>query len=227
MNLVFLGAPGSGKGTQAKRVNERYGLAHISTGDILRAEIKAGSDLGLAAKKVMDSGGLVSDDIILGMMGQRLRQPDCQAGWILDGFPRTLAQAEGLESVLEGVARDLGLGVLIQVDAEAVVERLSNRRTCKDCGTIFSRADLVGEGEKLPVEGECPKCGGTWTLRDDDRPDTVRNRLAVFAEETRPVIDFFRGRDRLVEIDGSQSPDTVSDAIFSILRDHFGEQPST
>ena len=224
MNLVFLGAPGSGKGTQAKRVKERYNLAHISTGDILRAEIKAGSDLGLAARKVMESGGLVGDDIILGMMDQRLRQSDCQRGWILDGFPRTLAQAEGLETTLDGMGRELGLGVLIQVDEEAVVQRLSNRRTCKDCGTIFSRADLAAEGDELPTEGECPDCGGTWVLRDDDRPDTVRNRLAVYAEETEPVIDFFRGRDRLVEIDGSQPPEMVSDAILSILRDHFGEQ---
>ena len=151
--------------------------------------MKAGTELGLKAKKVMESGGLVSDDIILGMMDQRLRQPDCERGWILDGFPRTLAQAEGLEKILEGLDRDLGLGVLIQVDEEAVVQRLSNRRTCKDCGTIFGRADLVGEGDELPIEGHCPRCGGTYVLRDDDRPDTVRNRLAVYAAETEPVID--------------------------------------
>jgi adenylate kinase len=224
LNLVFLGAPGSGKGTQAKMVKDRYSLAHISTGDILRAEMKAGTELGLEAKKVMEAGGLVSDDIILGMMDQRLRQPDCERGYILDGFPRTLAQAEGLEKTLEGMDRDLGLGVLIQVDEEAVVQRLSSRRTCKDCGTIFGRADLVGDDGELPVEGKCPKCGGTYVLRDDDRPETVRNRLSVYAAETEPVVDFFRGRDRLVEIDGSQAPDMVSDAIFSILRDHFGEQ---
>jgi adenylate kinase len=224
VNLVFLGAPGSGKGTQAKRVKDHYDLPHISTGDILRAEMKAGSELGLEAKKVMETGGLVSDEIILGMMDQRLRQPDCEKGWILDGFPRTLAQAEGLEETLEAMDRDLGLGVLIQVNDEAVVARLSSRRTCKDCGTIFGRADLVHGDEELPVEGQCPKCGGTYILRDDDRPDTVRNRLSVYAAETEPVIDFFRGRDRLVEIDGSQPPEMVSDAIFSILRDHFGEQ---
>ena len=223
MNLVFLGAPGSGKGTQAARIKERYDLAHISTGDILRAEIAAGSDLGKAASKIMETGGLVSDEIILGMMDQRLRQDDCAKGWILDGFPRTLAQAEGLEGLLTGMEADLDLGVLIQVDAGEVVRRLSARRTCKDCGAILSPAEL---GEDIPEEGTCPKCEGRYFLRDDDRPETIRRRLDVFEKETAPVIGFFRDRDKLVEIDGSQSPDMVTDAIFSILRDQFGEKQS-
>jgi len=223
LNLVFLGAPGSGKGTQAARIKERYELAHISTGDILRAEIAAGSELGMTAKKIMESGALVSDEIILGMMDQRLRKEDCAKGWILDGFPRTVAQAEGLEALLEGMDAELSLGVLIQVNGEEVVARLSSRRTCKDCGAILSPAEL---GEDIPEEGDCPKCGGRYFLRDDDRPDTIRRRLEVFERETAPVIGFFQDRDKLVEIDGSQSPDTVSDAIFSILRDHFGEKQS-
>lgn len=221
MNLVFLGAPGSGKGTQAARIKDRYELAHISTGDILRAELAAGSELGKVASKIMESGALVSDEIILGMMDQRLRQDDCAKGWILDGFPRTLAQAEGLEGLLEGMDAELNMGVLIQVDGEEVVKRLSSRRTCRDCGAILSPAEL---GEDIPEEGECPKCAGRYFLRDDDRPETIRRRLDVFERETAPVIDFFRDRDILVEIDGSQSPDTVTDAILSILRDHFGEK---
>jgi len=221
LNLVFLGAPGSGKGTQAAKIKDRYELAHISTGDILRAEIAAGSELGQAASKIMETGALVSDEIILGMMDTRLRQDDCARGWILDGFPRTLAQAEGLEALMDGMKGDLDLGVLIQVDAEEVVKRLSSRRTCKDCSAILSPAEL---GEDIPEEGDCPHCEGRYFLRDDDRPETIRRRLEVFEKETEPVIGFFRDRDKLVEIDGSQSPDTVTDAIFSILRDQFGEK---
>jgi len=202
---------------------ERYDVAHVSTGDILRAELAAGSELGRTAKKIMESGALVSDEIILGMVNQRLRKEDCTRGWILDGFPRTLAQAEGLESMLTEMGSELSLGLLIQVNDDEVVRRLSSRRTCRDCGAILGPAQLGGE---IAEEGDCPQCDGRYYLRDDDRPETIRRRLEVFRIETSPVIGFFRDRDKLVEIDGSQSPDTVTDAIFSILRDQFGEMRS-
>lgn len=221
MNLVFLGAPGSGKGTQAQLVRDQLELAHISTGDILRSELATGSELGLAARKVMEAGKLLSDEIILQMMRQRLMKEDCQGGWILDGFPRTLAQAEGLDGILKETELALDLGILIQVRPEEVVQRLSERRTCRDCGKIFSGGDLVSEGEVVPEEGSCPACEGKFYLRDDDRPETVRQRLQVFEAETAPVIDYYRDRDKVVEIDGSQSAELVSDAILSILRDRF------
>jgi adenylate kinase len=225
VRLIILGAPGSGKGTQAKRIKERYKLAHISTGDILREEVKAGSELGLAAKKIMDAGELVDDELVLKMVGRRLAQPDCEGGWILDGFPRTRAQAEGLEDLLEGSGSELDLGLLIQVREDEVLRRLTSRRVNRDTGKIYSAEELSQLADakgRIPAEGSAPD-GGVFFQRDDDKEETIRERLAVYEEQTRPVIDFYQDRDKCVEIDGSQPVDAVSDAVFSILRDHFGD----
>lgn len=224
MNLIFLGAPGSGKGTQAARVKDRYGLPHISTGDILRAEVAQKTDLGREAQAVMESGRLVSDEIVLAMVKRRLDQEDCAAGWILDGFPRTRPQAEGLQGILAELDNDVDLGVLIQVEPEEVVRRLSSRRTCRDCGKIFRGEELAPDGAAVPAEGVCPACGGTYYQRDDDREETIRERLRVYEEQTRPVVDFYSDEDKVVEIDGSQPVDAVSDAVLSILRDRFGDR---
>jgi adenylate kinase len=224
VNLIFLGAPGSGKGTQAARVKDRYGLPHISTGDILRAEVTQQTELGREARAVMESGRLVSDEIVLAMVKRRLAQRDCASGWILDGFPRTRAQAEGLRGILTELDSDVDLGVLIQVEPEEVVRRLSSRRTCRDCGKIFSGAELAPDGGAVPAAGVCPACGGSYYQRDDDREETIRERLRVYEEQTRPVVDFYSVEDKVVEIDGAQPVDAVSDAVLSILRDRFGDR---
>lgn len=226
MNLIILGAPGSGKGTQAVRIKERYGLAHISTGDILRAEVAAESELGLAAKAIMDAGKLVSDDIVLAMVGKRLDQPDCRAGWILDGFPRTRAQAEGLESLLAEQDKEIDLGLLIQVKPDEVVRRLSGRRVNRETGKIYASeelAHLANENGEIPAEGPAPEGDGTFYQRDDDKEATIRDRLAVYEAQTRPVIDFYQDLDKVVEVDGAQPMEVVSDALSSILRDRFGD----
>ena len=224
MNLIILGAPGSGKGTQAAQIMERYGLPHISTGDILRAEVAEGSELGNEAKTVMEAGHLVSDEIVLKMVGRRLGQADCAEGWILDGFPRTRNQAEGLQKILEQMKSEVSLGLLIQVKPDEVVRRLSVRRSCNDCGKIFAGVELMGADGVIPTNGECPVCGGAYFQRDDDREVTIRERLAVYEEQTRPVIEFYSDLDKVIEVDGSQSPDTVTDALLSILKDRFGDR---
>lgn len=228
MRLIILGAPGSGKGTQAVRIKERYGLAHISTGDILRAEVAAGSELGRRAKAIMESGQLVSDEIVLAMVGKRLQQPDCERGWILDGFPRTRLQAEGLSRLLDAADGEVDLGLLIQVEPEEVVRRLSGRRVNRESGRIYSREELEhlanGAGE-IPATGAAPD-GGQFFQRDDDRAQTIRDRLAVYDEQTRPVIDYYENHDKVVRIDGAQPMERVTDAIYSILRDRFGSNES-
>jgi adenylate kinase len=224
MNLIILGAPGSGKGTQAVRIKERFDLPHISTGDILRAEVAAATELGRKAKAIMESGQLVSDEIVLGMVKNRLAEADCQRGWILDGFPRTRPQAEGLQGLLEAMDKELDLGLLIQVKAEEVVRRLSSRRVCRETGKIYSGAELADEQGNIPETGPCPDCEGAFYQRDDDKEDTIRERLQVYEEQTRPVLDYYRDLDKVVEIDGSQPMDVVSDAILSILRDHFEDR---
>ncbi len=227
MNLIILGAPGSGKGTQAAKIKERYELPHISTGDILRAEVSEGTELGREAKQVMDKGQLVSDEIVLKMVGRRLAQSDCTEGWILDGFPRTRPQAEGLEALLGETDNEVSLGMLIQVKPEEVVRRLSGRRSCKDCGKIFAGEELADDKGDIPAEGTCPVCGGTYFQRDDDREGTIRERLAVYEAQTRPVVEFYNDLDKVIEIDGSQPIDSVTDALFSILRDRFGDRVSS
>ncbi len=198
MNIVLLGGPGAGKGTQAAKLVEEFKTPHISTGDMLRAAVAAGTELGKKAKSFMDAGELVPDDVIIGLVIDRLQEPDTDAGFILDGFPRTSAQAVALDAELGKLERPLDAALLIDVDPEVIVKRLCSRRMCRECGFIGSEADAA-----------CPKCGGEMYQRDDDNEATVRNRLDVYQKSTSPLIDYYRGSELLVSIDGDRDPDVV------------------
>lgn len=198
MNIVLLGAPGAGKGTQAAKLVEEFATPHISTGDMLRAAVKAGTELGKKAKSYMDAGELVPDDVIIGLVTERLQEPDTEKGFILDGFPRTSAQAVALDAELAKLDRPLDAALLIDVASEVIVARLTSRRMCKECGYIGSVADEA-----------CPKCGGEMYQRDDDNETTVRNRLDVYEKSTAPLIDYYRGCNSLVTIDGDRDPEIV------------------
>ena len=198
MNIVLLGGPGAGKGTQAAMLVEEFKTPHISTGDMLRAAVAAGTDLGKKAKSFMDAGELVPDDVIIGLVIDRLQEPDTDAGFILDGFPRTSAQAVALDAELGKLERPLDAALLIDVDPEVIVKRLCSRRMCRDCGFIGNESDAT-----------CPKCGGEMYQRDDDNETTVRNRLEVYEKSTSPLIDYYRGSELLVAIDGDRDPKVV------------------
>ena len=206
MNIVLLGGPGAGKGTQAAKLIEKYDLAHISTGDMLRAATKAGTDLGKLAKKYMDAGDLVPDDVIIGLVSEKLSEPDTNKGFILDGFPRTSAQAVALDAELAKLDRPLDDAILIDVDAEVIVKRLTSRRMCKECGYIGTVSDP-----------DCPKCSGVMYQRDDDNEATVRNRLDVYAKQTAPVADYYRGSGLLKTINGDRDPEVVFADIESLF----------
>lgn len=198
MNIVLLGAPGAGKGTQAAKLVEEFATPHISTGDILRAAVKNQTELGKKAKGYMDAGDLVPDSLIIDLMDERLREPDCEKGFILDGFPRTTAQAVALDDMLARLERPLDAALLVDVDPEVIIKRLTERRCCKECGYIGTAADAT-----------CPKCDGEMYQRDDDNEATVRNRLDVYEKSTAPLIDYYRGCDLLVSIDGDRDVDVV------------------
>ena len=198
MNIVLLGAPGAGKGTQAAKLVEEFATPHISTGDILRAAVKNQTELGKKAKGYMDAGDLVPDSLIIDLMDERLREPDCEKGFILDGFPRTTAQAVALDDMLVRLERPLDAALLVDVDPEVIIKRLTERRCCKECGYIGTAADAT-----------CPKCGGEMYQRDDDNEATVRNRLDVYAKSTSPLIDYYKGKGLLNSVDGDRPVDTV------------------
>lgn len=198
MNIVLLGAPGAGKGTQAAKLVEEFATPHISTGDILRAAVKNQTELGKKAKGYMDAGDLVPDSLIIDLMDERLREPDCEKGFILDGFPRTTAQAVALDDMLVRLGRPLDAALLVDVDPEVIIKRLTERRCCKECGYIGTAADAT-----------CPKCGGEMYQRDDDNETTVRNRLDVYAKSTSPLIDYYKGKGLLKSVDGDRPVDTV------------------
>lgn len=198
MNIVLLGAPGAGKGTQAAKLVEEFATPHISTGDILRAAVKNQTELGKKAKGYMDAGDLVPDSLIIDLMDERLREPDCEKGFILDGFPRTTAQAVALDDMLVRLERPLDAALLVDVDPEVIIKRLTERRCCKECGYIGTAADAT-----------CPKCGGEMYQRDDDNETTVRNRLDVYAKSTSPLIDYYKGKGLLKNVDGDRPVDTV------------------
>lgn len=211
--MIIMGPPGGGKGTQAKRIEEALNIIQLSTGDMLRAAIGAGTDLGLKAKAVMDAGQLVSDDIMVGMISERLDEPDCANGFILDGFPRTVAQAEGLDGVL--AEKDLALDAVVEVRVpdEKLVERITGRFTCAKCGEGYH------DTFKAPAtDGVCDKCGGTeFTRRSDDNEETVKSRLKAYHDQTAPLLSVYEGKGLLRVVDGNQDMDAVTTEIKRIF----------
>lgn len=212
MKIIMLGAPGAGKGTQAKMIAEKCGIPHISTGDIFRANIKNGTELGAKAKEYMDKGLLVPDDLVCDLVVDRIQQADCEKGYILDGFPRTIPQAEALEAALNAIEQKLDYAIDIDVPDENIINRMSGRRACVGCGATYH---VVFNPTK--VEGKCDVCGESLILRDDDKPETVKKRLDVYHTQTQPLIDFYSARKVLVEVDGTQSMDKVFEDIMKIL----------
>ena len=206
MNIVLLGAPGAGKGTQAQKLVEDYGFAHISTGDLLRAAVKAGTKLGVKAKSYMDEGKLVPDKLVVDLVTERLADADTLKGFILDGFPRNTAQAVTLDSALSEMGRNLDAALLVDVKAEVIVKRLSSRRTCRDCGyTAPAGVD------------KCPACGGEMYQRDDDKPETIQKRLDVYETQTSPLVEYYRGKGLLKVVDGDRPVDDVYNDVKELL----------
>lgn len=212
MKIIMLGAPGAGKGTQAKMIAEKCGIPHISTGDIFRSNIKNGTELGAKAKEYMDKGLLVPDELVCDLVVDRIQQADCEKGYILDGFPRTIPQAEALENALNAIEQKLDYAIDIDVPDENIINRMSGRRACVGCGATYH---VLFNPTK--VEGKCDVCGESLILRDDDKPETVKKRLDVYHTQTQPLIDFYTERKVLVEVDGTQSMDKVFDDIMKIL----------
>lgn len=208
MKLILLGPPAAGKGTQAERITERYGIAHISTGDMLRSEIAAGTELGRMAKSLIDEGNLVPDDMIIAMVEKRVKMDDCRGGFLLDGFPRTIAQAEALAELAE-----IDAVLDIDVDSEIIIDRVCSRRVCPSCG--HSQSVKTGEGEG--GNESCAKCGGALVRREDDTPERMRHRLEVYRERTLPLIEYYTEREKLVPIDGAKAIGEVSAQIFDFM----------
>ncbi|MBM7663342.1 adenylate kinase [Bacillus mesophilus] len=199
MNLILMGLPGAGKGTQAEQIVEQYHIPHISTGDMFRTAIKEGTELGLKAKSFMDQGQLVPDEVTIGIVRERLGKDDCKKGFLLDGFPRTVAQAEALEDLLNQLERTLDYVLHIHVDQGLLMDRLTGRRICKNCGSTYHL-----EFNPPAVEGVCDKCGGELYQRDDDNAETVGNRLDVNTKQMKPLLDFYQGKGYLRTINGQQ-----------------------
>jgi len=212
MRIVLIGAPGGGKGTQAKLLVEKYGIPQISTGDLLREAVAAGTPLGMRAKAAMEAGQLVSDDIVLGMIRERLSKPDAQKGFILDGFPRNIPQAESLDKLLAGMGQPLQVGLLIDVDFNILMQRLTGRRTCGQCGAIFNVHTSPPR-----LEGRCDKCGGELTQRADDNEATVSQRLKVYEAQTAPLIEYYRRHGILRTVQGVGEIEDIFAAIQRIL----------
>lgn len=212
MRLVLLGPPGAGKGTQAKRVQETFGIPQISTGDILREARKLGTELGRRAAAYIDRGELVPDEVILGLVSERLSRPDCVEGFVLDGFPRTLAQAEGLEEILREMGKPLDRAISLSVPDEVVVDRLSARRVCERCGREYNLRTRPPERDEI-----CDLCGGRLVRRSDDRPETIRERLRVYREKTEPLRAFYLERGIWTELDGVGEVEEVFGRIRKAL----------
>jgi adenylate kinase len=204
VNVVLLGPPGAGKGTQSERMAEKYGLAQISTGDIFRENLSKGTPLGLEARKYMDSGELVPDEVTERIVADRLEADDVAGGSMLDGFPRNIHQAEALDRYLDEKGKAIDLVINIEVDPEELVKRLTGRRMCRDCGGITHVLS-----DPSAARGVCGECGGELYQRDDDNEETVRNRLEVYRSQTEPLIDYYRLRGKIADIDGAQTPDDV------------------
>ena len=212
MKIIMLGAPGAGKGTQAKMIAEKYGLPHISTGDIFRANIKNGTELGKEAKEYMDKGLLVPDELTVRLLLDRVAQDDCKNGYVLDGFPRTIPQAEVLDEKLSELGERVDYAINVDVPDENIVNRMSGRRACLNCGATYHIVSIPPK-----KEGICDVCGSELVLRDDDRPETVQNRLKVYHEQTQPLIDFYEKKGVLRSVDGTLPMEEVFTAITKIL----------
>jgi adenylate kinase len=212
MRIIMLGAPGAGKGTQAKKITSRYSIPHISTGDIFRANIKDGTELGKKAKTYIDQGHLVPDELVVDIVIDRVQQQDCADGYVLDGFPRTIPQAEALDKALAEMGQSIDYAINVEVPDENIVQRMSGRRACVNCGATYH---IVYAPTK--IENVCNTCEGELILRDDDKPETVQERLNVYHEQTQPLIDYYTQQDKLVEVDGTIDIEKVFDAIVKIL----------
>ena len=212
MKIIMLGAPGAGKGTQAKKIAEKYHIPHISTGDIFRANIKNGTALGMKAKSYMDQGQLVPDDVTIGMLLDRISQEDCAEGYVLDGFPRTIPQAESLTKALEERGESMDYAINVDVPDQAIVTRMAGRRACLACGATYH---IVYNAPKK--ENVCDVCGEGLVLRDDDKPETVQKRLTVYHDQTKPLIDYYGKAGILVTVDGTQDLNKVFEDIVSVL----------
>ena len=212
MKIIMLGAPGAGKGTQAKKIAEKYQIPHISTGDIFRANIKNGTELGKKAKTYMDQGLLVPDELVCDLVVDRVQQDDCKKGYILDGFPRTIPQAESLDAALSRLGEAVDYAINVEVPDENIVKRMGGRRACVGCGATYH---LVYAAPKK--EGICDNCGAELILRDDDKPETVQKRLGVYHEQTQPLIDYYTKKVILKEVDGTMDMGDVFKAIVEIL----------
>lgn len=212
MRLVLLGAPGAGKGTQAKKLIEKYGIPQISTGDLLRAAVSAGTQLGKEAKSYMDKGELVPDRVVLGMVEERLKQADCKKGYILDGFPRNVAQAEALDKMLSSLGMALDAALSVDVPFDDLMKRLTGRRTCKSCGQMYN---VYFNPPKK--EGVCDKCGGELFQRDDDKEETIKKRLEVYNSQTAPLIEYYGKKGILKSVKGTGSIDEIFNNICKVL----------
>lgn len=212
MKIIMLGAPGAGKGTQAKMIAEKYDIPHISTGDIFRANIKNATELGMEAKKYMDEGKLVPDELTVKILLDRVAQDDCKNGYVLDGFPRTIPQAEVLTAALEKMNDAVDFAIDVNVPDENIVNRMSGRRACLTCGATYHIVHIPPK-----QEGICDKCGSALVLRDDDKPETVLNRLKVYHDQTQPLIDYYTEKGILKTVDGTKDMQEVFEQIVSIL----------
>ncbi|MEO5368084.1 MAG: adenylate kinase [Magnetococcus sp. WYHC-3] len=212
MKLIFMGPPGAGKGTQARRICEKYGIPQLSTGDMLRAAVKAGTPVGLKAKAAMEAGALVTDDIVVGIIADRTREADCRGGYLLDGFPRSVPQAEALDAMLKERGESIDTVIDLEADTEALVERITGRSTCAKCGEGYHRTFKAPKVDKV-----CDKCGGELVQRADDNEATVRNRLAVYAQQTAPLIDYYKKHGAVHSVDGMQAMDKVFANLCAIL----------
>ena len=212
MKIIMLGAPGAGKGTQAKKIAEKYSVPHISTGDIFRANIKNGTELGQKAKQYMDQGLLVPDELTCDLVMDRIQQADCAGGFVLDGFPRTIPQAEALDAALKNIGQSMDYAIDVDVPDENIINRMSGRRACLDCGATYHIVTIPTK-----VEGICDVCGSKVVLREDDKPETVQKRLEVYHAQTQPLIDYYKGQNILKTVDGTKPMADVFAAIVEIL----------
>ena len=212
MKIIMLGAPGAGKGTQAKQIASKYEIPHISTGDIFRANIKNGTELGKKAKAYMDQGALVPDELTCDLVMDRIAQDDCERGFVLDGFPRTIPQAEALTNALNKIGQSMDYAIDVDVPDENIVNRMGGRRACLNCGATYH---IVFNPTK--TEGVCDACGNATVLRDDDKPETVQKRLTVYHDQTQPLIDYYRNMNILKSVDGTKPMDEVFSDIVAIL----------